>query len=64
MTEEEELTKFREFRDLLNTQEVSDNDVEFYPNKWAISSCRCLDVLRLGELMRELGFKNQRRLRE
>lgn len=43
----------KEFVDLMDKMEVSDNGNEFRPN--FISSCRCLDGPRLEFLVRKMG---------
>lgn len=46
----------RMFFEILDTKEVSDNDVEFHPNRFnaeelVINSCRVWDTHRLGKIM-------------
>jgi len=45
---ERENNELRELVDLITKQEMSDSGRIFYPNK--ITSCRCLDQKRMGEI--------------
>ncbi|HPM74158.1 MAG TPA: hypothetical protein PLA71_00365 [Saccharofermentans sp.] len=40
----------REFISILETTEVSDSDREFHPT--IITSCRCMDLQRISELIK------------